>query len=229
MSIYNRLVVLRNRVDNAYSQIDVQLQRRYDLIPNLVEVAKKFMAHERETLEAVIAARNEAQHRQAAKATGDVTAPAGAEQVLGAAMMKLHAVSEAYPEIKADQQMSELNEELKTTENARVFARQAFNDSVTEYNTAQQLFPAVLFAARSGTAPATSGSSTTRKPKRASRSASTNRSRRSPVCRQSAPSNSRITERKLSGTRTGCWSSFIHTSVAPSATEARVRLLISLR
>ena len=100
MSIYNRLVVLRNRVDNAYSQIDVQLQRRYDLIPNLVEVAKKFMAHERETLEAVIAARNEHSIAQAAKATGDVTALAGAEQVLGAAMMKLHAVSEAFPEIK---------------------------------------------------------------------------------------------------------------------------------
>ena len=151
MSIYNRLVVLRNRVDNAYSQIDVQLQRRYDLIPNLVEVAKKFMAHERETLEAVIAARNEAHSiAQAAKATGDVTALAGAEQVLGAAMMKLHAVSEAYPEIKADQQMSELNEELKTTENRVAFARQAFNDSVTEYNTAQQLFPAVLFAASFG-------------------------------------------------------------------------------
>ena len=145
-------MVLRNRVDNAYSQIDVQLQRRYDLIPNLVEVAKKFMAHERETLEAVIAARNEAHSiAQAAKATGDVTALAGAEQVLGAAMMKLHAVSEAYPEIKADQQMSELNEELKTTENRVAFARQAFNDSVTEYNTGSlRFFPAVLFAASFG-------------------------------------------------------------------------------
>jgi LemA protein len=151
VGIYNRLVMLRNRVDNALSQIDVQLQRRYDLIPNLVEVAKKFMAHERETLEAVIAARNEAHSiASAVKESGNIAALAGAEQVLGASMMKLHAVAEAYPELKADVQMSELTEELATTENRVAYARQAFNDSVTEYNTAQQLFPAVMFASGFG-------------------------------------------------------------------------------
>ena len=151
IGIFNKLVRLRNQVDNAFAQIDVQLQRRYDLIPNLVEVAKTYMAHERETLEAVLQARNGAKAAaDQAKASGDTGALAAAEATLGGAMMQLHAVAEAYPDLKADKQLSELNEELSTTENRIGFARQAFNDGVTVYNTAQQVFPAVLFASAFG-------------------------------------------------------------------------------
>ena len=152
IGIYNSLVTLKNRVDNAYSQIDVQLQRRYDLIPNLVEIAKKYMAHERETLEAVIAARNAA-HNAAAGAKdnpGAIGALAGAEAALGGAMMNMMALSESYPDLKADTQMTALQEELSTTENRVAFARQAFNDSVTGYNIGQQRFPAVIFAGMFG-------------------------------------------------------------------------------
>ena len=154
IGIFNKLVRLRNQVDNAFAQIDVQLQRRYDLIPNLVEVAKTFMAHERETLEAVLQARNGAKAAaDQAKASGETGALVAAEAALGGAMLRLNAVAEAYPELKADKQMSELNEELSTTENRVGFARQAYNDGVTAYNTAQQVFPAVLFASAFGHRP----------------------------------------------------------------------------
>jgi LemA protein len=152
IGIFNNLVTLKNRVDNAFSQIDVQLQRRYDLIPNLVEIAKKYMAHERETLEAVIAARNSA-HSAAAGAKSNpaaIGALAGAEAALGGAMMNMFALSESYPDLKADTQMTALQEELATTENRVAFARQAFNDSVTGYNIGQQRFPAVIFAGMFG-------------------------------------------------------------------------------
>ncbi|HEY8746700.1 MAG TPA: LemA family protein [Tepidisphaeraceae bacterium] len=151
VSIYNRLVMLRNRFQNAYSQIDVQLKRRYDLIPNLVEVAKGYMAHERETLEAVIAARNNASsaNAQAASSPGDpnaIRAVAGAESQLTGALGRLFAVAEAYPNLKANEQMNQLTEELTSTENRVAFSRQAYNDAVLVYNTARQVFPAVLLA-----------------------------------------------------------------------------------
>jgi LemA protein len=151
VSIYNRLVLLRNRFQNAYSQIDVQLKRRYDLIPNLVEVAKGYMAHERETLEAVIAARNSASaaNAQAASSPGDpnaIRAVAGAESQLTGALGRLFAVAEAYPNLKANEQMNQLTEELTSTENRVAFSRQAYNDAVLVYNTARQVFPAVLLA-----------------------------------------------------------------------------------
>lgn len=144
--LYNRLIVLRNRYKNAYSQIDVQLQRRYDLIPNLVETAKGYMNHERETLEAVISARNMAvpAAKKAAANPGDgsaLHALAGAEGALGLALGRLFAVAEAYPELKADRTMSTLMEELSSTENRVGFARQAFNDAVTEFNTSRETFP----------------------------------------------------------------------------------------
>ena len=148
---YNKLVTMRNRYQNAFSQIDVQLKRRYDLIPNLVETAKGYMKHERETLEAVIQARNQAAsaNQAAAKNPGDPSAMAGlmsAESMLTGAMGKLFALSESYPDLKANSNMQTLMEELTSTENKIAFARQAFNDSVTTYNTTKQKFPAVMIA-----------------------------------------------------------------------------------
>ncbi|MHC4263926.1 MAG: LemA family protein [Planctomycetota bacterium] len=151
VSVYNRLVALRNRFKNAFSQIDVQLRRRYDLIPNLVETAKSYMSHERETLEAVIAARNQAVSAEK-KAMADPADPtaigalAGAEGLLGGAMGRLFAVMESYPDLKANQNMMQLTEELTTTENKVAFARQAYNDSVMTYNTAREQFPASVVA-----------------------------------------------------------------------------------
>src|SRR5688572_5539558 len=151
VGIYNRLVSLRNRFKNAFSQIDVQLKRRYDLIPNLVETVKGYMKHERETLEAVIQARQQAvSGLQAASAKpGDPAAMAqlaSAEQSLGGALSRLLMVAEAYPDLKANQNMAQLTEELTTTENKVAFARQAYNDSVMQYNTYRQSFPPVIFA-----------------------------------------------------------------------------------
>lgn len=149
--IYNRLVKLRNRYENAFAQIDVQLKRRYDLIPNLVETAKGYLKHERETLEAVIRARNQAvdASQQAAKKPGDPEAMqqlSGAESLLTGALGRLFALAEAYPDLKADRSMSQLMEELTSTENRVAFARQAYNDAVTTYNNAREVFPAVLLA-----------------------------------------------------------------------------------
>ena len=161
VSIYNRLVTLRNRFQNAYSQIDVQLKRRYDLIPNLVETAKGYMAHEHQTLEAVIAARNNAAaaNAQAAASPADpsaIRAITTAESQLTGALGKLFAVSEAYPNLKANEQMNQLMEELTSTENRVGFARQAYNDAVMTYNTARQVFPAVLLSEAFGFREATS-------------------------------------------------------------------------
>ena len=155
VGIYNKLVKLRNRFKNAYAQIDVQLKRRYDLIPNLVETAKSFMAHERETLEAVIQARNQAQqaNKAAAQNPGDPKALGnlmGAEAALTGSMGKLFALSESYPQLKSDKTMTNLMEELTSTENKIAFARQAFNDAVTKYNTGREKFPAVMFAGAMG-------------------------------------------------------------------------------
>jgi LemA protein len=149
--IYNGLVALRNRFKNAFSQIDVQLKRRYDLIPNLVETVKGYMAHERNTLEAVIKARGDAlgASQRAAAAPGDPAAMRGlaqAEGVLGGALGRLMAVFEQYPELKANQNVLALQEELTSTENKVAFARQAFNDSVMEYNTRRESFPDAIFA-----------------------------------------------------------------------------------
>ncbi|MBU1309669.1 MAG: LemA family protein, partial [Gammaproteobacteria bacterium] len=146
ISIFNTLVRLKNRFQNAFAQIEVQLKRRYDLIPNLVETAKAYMAHERDTLEAVIAARNAALAglKVAANNPGDENAInqlAGAEGALQGAMSRLSVVMEAYPELKANQNMMQLTEELTSTENRVAFARQAFNDAVTEYNAYKQSFP----------------------------------------------------------------------------------------
>jgi len=150
-SIYNRLVSLRNRFKNAFAQIDVQLKRRYDLIPNLVETAKAYLKHEKGTLEAVIQARNSAQQagQKAAAHPEDATAVKGligAETALTGAMGRFFALAEAYPDLKANQNMMQLTEELTSTENKISFARQAFNDSVMTYNTARERFPAVIFA-----------------------------------------------------------------------------------
>ena len=146
IGIYNSLVTMRNGYKNAFSQIDVQLQRRHDLIPNLVETAKGYMAHERETLEAVIAARGGALGAlKAAQANpGDpavMKALAGAEGTLSAAMMRFTATAEAYPELKANQNMMQLSEELSSTENRIAFARQAYNDGVLGYNNKREVFP----------------------------------------------------------------------------------------
>lgn len=153
--IYNRMVKLRNRFKNAFSQIDVQLKRRYDLIPNLVETAKGFMEHERETLEAVIQARNQAQQasEKAAQNPDDPSAVKnlmGAEAALTGSLGNLFALSESYPELKSDSTMNNLMEELTSTENKIAFARQAYNDAVTRYNTARESFPAVVFAPMMG-------------------------------------------------------------------------------
>ena len=149
--IYNGLVALRNRIENGFSQIDVQLQRRYDLIPNLVETAKGYMAHERETLEAVIKARNEAQSAASRAEDNPTDASAirdlaGAEALLGSAMGKFFALAEAYPDLKANQNMMQLQEELASTENRIAFARQAYNDAVMNYNTKRESFPDMLVA-----------------------------------------------------------------------------------
>ncbi|MBA4120498.1 MAG: LemA family protein [Isosphaera sp.] len=148
---YNRLVMLRERYRNAFSQIDVQLRRRYDLVPNLIETVKGSMAHERQTLEAVIAARAQAVSAAgAAKAKpGDASAMAGlaaAEGALSGALGRLMVVSEAYPDLKASATMAQLSDELSATENSVAFARQAFNDAVTEYNTTRQSVPTVFYA-----------------------------------------------------------------------------------
>ncbi|PKD42590.1 LemA family protein [Rhodohalobacter barkolensis] len=155
VSIYNKLVALRNRFKNAFAQIDVQLKRRYDLIPNLVEIAKSYMEHERETLEAVIQARNQAQQaeKQAAAQPDDPNAMKnlmGAEQTLTGSLGKLFALSENYPDLKANQNMMQLSEELSSTENKIAFARQAFNDSVMNYNTYREQFPNTIFAGMFG-------------------------------------------------------------------------------
>jgi LemA protein len=151
VGIYNRLVTLKNRFENAFSQIEVQLKRRYDLIPNLVETVKGYIKHERETLEAVIQARNAAVGglQKAAANPGDpaaMQALSGAEQMLSGTLGRLFALAEAYPDLKANQNMAQLTEELTSTENRVAFARQAYNDSVTSYNTYRQTFPPVIFA-----------------------------------------------------------------------------------
>ena len=151
VGIYNGLVRARNAFRNAFAQIDVQLQRRFDLIPNLVEVARKYMSHERETLEAVIAARAAAQSGlSAAKASpGDPEAMAqlvAAQGQLNAGLGRLLAVAEAYPDLKANQNMMQLTEELTSTENKVAFARQAFNDAVMAYNNKREVFPSSIFA-----------------------------------------------------------------------------------
>jgi LemA protein len=151
MDAYNRLVTLRNRYKNAYSQIDIQLQRRYDLIPNLVETAKGYMKYEQETLQAVIAARNSAitANSRAAQAPGDPQAMqqlGNAEASLTGALGRFLAISEAYPDLKAYQTMTRVMEELSSTENKVAFARQAFNDGVTVYNTKREVFPSNLVA-----------------------------------------------------------------------------------
>ena len=159
VGIYNKLVSLRNRFKNAFAQIDVQLKRRYDLIPNLVNIAKEYMRHERETLEAVIQARNQAQQaeKQAAQNPDDPQAIKnlmGAEQSLGGALGRLFALSENYPDLKANQNMMQLSEELSSTENKIAFARQAFNDAVMNYNIYREQFPNVILAGMFGFTPA---------------------------------------------------------------------------
>ena len=157
--IYNGLVTLRNRYKNAYSQIDVQLKRRYDLIPNLVEAVKGYMAHEKGTLNEVIEARNRAMSagQQASANPGDPNAMQKlnqAEGQLGGALGRMFALSEAYPDLKANTNMLQLQEELTSTENKVSFARQAFNDAVTAYNTKREVFPNVIFAGMFGFFPA---------------------------------------------------------------------------
>lgn len=155
VGIYNKLVTYRNRYKNAFAQIEVQLKRRHDLIPNLVETVKGYMAHERGTLEAVIAARNQAVGglQQAAQDPGNAEAMrklGAAEGALSGTLGRLFALSENYPDLKASQNMVQLGEELRSTENKVAFARQAFNDSVTQYNTYRQTFPPVIFAGMFG-------------------------------------------------------------------------------
>ena len=159
LGIYNKLVRLRNRFKNAFAQIEVQLQRRYDLIPNLVETAKGYLQHERETLEAVIQARNQAvaAMKQMGANPGELLATqglAGAEGMLAGALGRLFAVVEAYPDLKADQTMAQLSEELTSTENKVAFARQAFNDAVMQYNTDRESFPDMIVANSFGFKPA---------------------------------------------------------------------------
>src|SRR5580704_1550430 len=159
MGIYNKLVTMRNRYKNAYAQIDVQLKRRYDLIPNLVETAKGYMAHERGTLEAVTEARNiaYAASKAAAANPGDASAMknlTAAETGLGGTLSRLMMVSEQYPDLKANQNMMQLTEELTSTENKISFARQAYNDTVMVYNTDREVFPSNLIAGMFNFAPA---------------------------------------------------------------------------
>jgi LemA protein len=148
---YNSLVTLRNRFKNAFAQIDVQLKRRHDLIPNLVETAKGYLKHERETLDAVISARSQAQAAGSTAAANPANAEAmknlmGAESGLSGALGRLMMVVEAYPDLKADQNMAQLSEELTSTENKISFARQHYNDSVMMYNTRREVFPTVIVA-----------------------------------------------------------------------------------
>ena len=155
MGIFNNLVKLRNRFENAFSQIDVQLKRRHDLIPNLVNVAKGYMSHEKDTLEAVIQARNQAISATSAASAkpGDEKAMkdlAGAENNLNGAIGRLLMIAESYPDLKANENMLALQEELTSTENKVSFARQAYNDAVTAYNTARELFPANMIAGMFG-------------------------------------------------------------------------------
>ena len=155
VAIYNQLVALANRYKNAFAQIEVQLKRRYDLIPNLVETAKGYLQHERGTLEAVIAARNEASSALKALGGGNIDPAgiaklAGAEGALGGALGKLNVVMEAYPDLKASENMQQLSEEMTSTENRIAFARQGFNDSVMNYNTYRQSFPQVALASMFG-------------------------------------------------------------------------------
>lgn len=160
VALYNRLVTLRNRVKNAFSQIDVQLTRRHDLIPNLVETVKGYIKHERDTLEAVIRARNTAVSSLKAAAAdpsrGDAMQQlAGAETALGGALGRLFAIAEAYPDLKANQNMMQLNEELTSTENRVAFARQSYNDAVMDYNNAREMFPSSVIASSFQFTPAT--------------------------------------------------------------------------
>ena len=155
IGIYNKLVSLKNRFQNAFAQIEVQLKRRYDLIPNLVETAKGYIQHERETLESVTAARNAANAMlEAAKANpGNASAMAdlaGAESTLASSLGKFNLVVEAYPDLKANQNMMQLSEELTTTENKVAFSRQAYNDSVMLYNEYRQSFPPIVLASAFG-------------------------------------------------------------------------------
>jgi len=155
VGLYNSLVTRRNRYKNAYAQIDVQLKRRYDLIPNLVEAVRGYLKHEAGTLEAVIQARNSAFHaaQRAAEHTGDPEALkslVSAETALQSGLSRIIALSESYPELKGSQTVRDLTEELTTTENRVAFARQAYNDTVTSYNTARETFPAVLLASSFG-------------------------------------------------------------------------------
>ncbi len=155
IGIFNKLVTLKNRYKNGFAQIEVQLKRRYDLIPNLIETAKGYIKHERDTLEAVVEARNAAQNMlsNAAADPGNTDAIKGlngAEARLAGAMMNFNMVMEAYPDLKANQNMMQLSEELISTENKVSFARQAFNDQVMAYNTYKQTFPPVFFAERFG-------------------------------------------------------------------------------
>lgn len=155
IAVYNRLVTLRNRFQNAFAQIEVQLKRRYDLIPNLVEVAKGYLKHERETLEAVIQARNQALGalQAAAKDPGSASAMQnlqGGENMLAGALSRLNMVVEQYPDLKANQTMAQLSEEMTSTENRIAFARQAFNDSVMAFNSYRQSFPPVAVAGMFG-------------------------------------------------------------------------------
>lgn len=159
MSLYNNLIALRNRFKNSFAQIDVQLKRRYDLIPNLVETAKAYMQHERETLEAVISARNQAVSANKQASVDPTSAIAvqqlgAAEGALGATLGRLFALSEAYPDLKANENMMQLTEELTSTENKISFSRQAYNDNVMQFNTAAEQFPANLLAGMFGFQPA---------------------------------------------------------------------------
>lgn len=159
VSLYNRLVELRNRVQNAWRQIDVQLQRRYDLIPNLVETVKGYMQYEKSTLEAVIQARSqavsarEAIQKEGAPSGGSIKELMAAEGALKSSLGNIFALAENYPQLKASDNMKQLQEELTSTENKVAFSRQAYNDQAMLYNTAQQQFPAVIFAAMFGHKP----------------------------------------------------------------------------
>jgi LemA protein len=160
VGIFNRLITLRNQVKNAWSQIDVQLQRRYDLIPNLVETVKRYMGYEKSTLESVINARNQAAaaleslQKSGGPTEGSIKGLLSAENTLKGAMGNIFALAENYPQLRASENMARLQEELSSTENTIAFARQAYNDQVLFYNTTQQKFPAVLFAATLGHHPA---------------------------------------------------------------------------
>ncbi len=156
VGIYNKLVSARNQVKNSWSQIDVQLQRRYDLIPNLVETVKSYMAYEKGTLEAVVNARSQAQsalqslQKSGGPTEGSLKDVMAAEHALKGAVGNIFALAENYPQLRASENMATLQEELSSTENKIAFSRQAYNDQVLFYNTAQQTFPAVLFAAAFG-------------------------------------------------------------------------------